>query len=51
MRLRQSDVREQKATAEAARAVYGVIVEDGPPAQLFGSPQKERTRAFLEQVL
>ena len=28
----------------------GVIVEDGPPAQLFGDPQKERTRAFLEQV-
>ena len=30
---------------------HGVIVEDGPPATLFGSPQKERTRAFLEQVL
>ena len=30
---------------------HGLIVEDGPPAQLFGAPQKERTRAFLEQVL
>jgi polar amino acid transport system ATP-binding protein len=30
---------------------HGVIVEDGPPAVLFGHPQKERTRAFLEQVL
>ncbi len=30
---------------------HGVIVEDGPPAALFGHPQKERTRAFLEQVL
>ena len=30
---------------------HGVIVEDGPPAALFGAPQKERTRAFLEQVL
>ena len=30
---------------------HGVIVEDGTPAQLFGDPQKERTRAFLEQVL
>ena len=30
---------------------HGVIVEDGPPATLFGAPQKERTRAFLEQVL
>ncbi len=29
---------------------HGVIVEDGPPAALFGSPQKERTRAFLEQI-
>ncbi len=29
---------------------HGVIVEDGPPAQFFGNPQKERTRAFLEQV-
>ncbi len=30
---------------------HGIIVEDGPPAALFGNPQKERTRAFLEQVL
>jgi len=30
---------------------HGVIVEDGPPAALFGDPRKERTRAFLEQVL
>jgi polar amino acid transport system ATP-binding protein len=30
---------------------HGVIVEDGPPAALFGHPQKERTRAFLEQIL
>ena len=40
---------------EIADHVYftdqGLIVEDGPPAQLFGSPQKERTRAFLEQIL
>ena len=40
---------------EIAHHVYftdhGLIVEDGPPAQLFGAPRKERTRAFLEQVL
>ena len=30
---------------------HGLIIEDGPPAQLLGNPQKERTRAFLEQVL
>jgi polar amino acid transport system ATP-binding protein len=39
---------------EIAHHVYftdhGVIVEEGTPAQLFGNPQKERTRAFLEQV-
>ncbi|MBK8738293.1 MAG: amino acid ABC transporter ATP-binding protein [Betaproteobacteria bacterium] len=29
---------------------HGVIVEDGPPAEFFGNPRKERTRAFLEQV-
>jgi len=40
---------------EIAQRVYftdhGLIVEEGPPAQLFGDPQKARTRAFLEQVL
>jgi polar amino acid transport system ATP-binding protein len=40
---------------EIAQHVYftdhGLIVEDGPPAQIFGAPRKERTRAFLEQVL
>jgi ABC-type histidine transport system ATPase subunit len=25
----------------------GVIVEQGPPAQLFDAPQQERTREFL----
>ncbi|MFN0000894.1 MAG: ATP-binding cassette domain-containing protein, partial [Burkholderiaceae bacterium] len=29
----------------------GVIVEHGPPAQIFGQPKMDRTRAFLEQVL
>ena len=40
---------------EIAHHIYftdqGVIVEDGAPAEFFGSPKKERTRAFLEQVL
>ena len=40
---------------EIAHHVYftdhGLIVEDGPPRELFGAPKKERTRAFLEQVL
>jgi polar amino acid transport system ATP-binding protein len=29
----------------------GVIVEAGPPAQVLGSPQHERTRDFLSKVL
>lgn len=29
----------------------GVVVESGPPAQVLGSPQHERTRAFLSKVL
>jgi polar amino acid transport system ATP-binding protein len=40
---------------EIAQHVYftdqGLIVEHGPPSRLFGDPQKQRTRAFLEQVL
>jgi polar amino acid transport system ATP-binding protein len=37
----------------ADRVVFmdgGVIVEDGPPEQVIGDPQHERTRQFLEQV-
>lgn len=29
----------------------GVIAEQGPPSQLFGSPREERTREFLSKVL
>jgi polar amino acid transport system ATP-binding protein len=29
----------------------GVVVESGPPEQVLGSPQHERTRAFLSKVL
>lgn len=40
---------------EIAHQVYftdqGVIVEHGAPEQVFGNPQKQRTRAFLEQIL
>jgi len=40
---------------EIAQHVYftdhGLIIEDGPPGELLVAPQKERTRAFLEQVL
>ncbi|WP_439500139.1 amino acid ABC transporter ATP-binding protein [Bosea sp. (in: a-proteobacteria)] len=40
---------------EVADHVYftdgGLIVEHGAPADLFGSPREERTRAFLDKVL
>jgi polar amino acid transport system ATP-binding protein len=29
----------------------GVVVEEGPPAQLLSNPRHERTRAFLSKVL
>jgi polar amino acid transport system ATP-binding protein len=40
---------------EIADTVYftdgGVIVESGPPSQIFQAPQNPRTRAFLDLVL
>jgi polar amino acid transport system ATP-binding protein len=38
----------------ADRVVFmdgGVIVEDGPAAQVIGDPQHERTKVFLRRVL
>jgi polar amino acid transport system ATP-binding protein len=29
----------------------GVILEEGPPSQLFGHPQEARTRAFLSSII
>jgi polar amino acid transport system ATP-binding protein len=29
----------------------GIICEEGPPEQIFGSPQQERTKQFLQRVL
>ncbi len=46
---------EMRFAREIADEVYftdgGVIVESGPPAELFDRPSKERTRAFLSQIL
>jgi general L-amino acid transport system ATP-binding protein len=42
------------ARAVADRMVFfdqGVIVEEGPPAQIFEAPQHERTKRFLSQIL
>ena len=46
---------EMRFAREIADEVYftdgGIIVESGPPAQLFDHPTKERTRAFLSEIL
>ncbi|MEX2548471.1 MAG: amino acid ABC transporter ATP-binding protein [Chloroflexota bacterium] len=42
------------ARAVADRMVFideGVIVEQGPPSQIFGAPEQERTKQFLSQIL
>ena len=45
---------EMRFAREAAdRVVFmeaGSIVEEGPPAQVFGAPQRERTRAFVSDL-
>ena len=28
----------------------GIVVEDGPPEQVLGSPKEERTREFIDRV-
>ncbi len=40
------------ANAVADRVIFmdgGVVVEEGPPSEVFGNPQCERTKRFLEQ--
>ena len=42
------------ARAVANRMVFfdeGLIVEEGPPQQIFEAPTQERTRQFLSQIL
>jgi ABC-type polar amino acid transport system ATPase subunit len=41
------------ARAAADRVIFmdhGLIVEQGPPAQIFESPQHGRTRTFIGQI-
>jgi polar amino acid transport system ATP-binding protein len=46
---------EMRFARELAHEVHftdgGLIVESGPPAELFDRPRMERTRAFLSQIL
>jgi ABC-type polar amino acid transport system ATPase subunit len=42
------------ARAAADHVVFmdgGVIVEEGPPSQIFDAPQHERTRSFLSRYM
>jgi polar amino acid transport system ATP-binding protein len=42
------------ARAAADRVIFmdeGLVVEAGPPDQLFDHPKEERTRRFLEHIL
>jgi ABC-type polar amino acid transport system ATPase subunit len=41
------------ARAAADRVVFmdhGLVVEEGPPEEVFGAPREERTRAFIRQI-
>jgi polar amino acid transport system ATP-binding protein len=29
----------------------GVILEQGPPEQIFGAPREQRTQQFLERII
>jgi polar amino acid transport system ATP-binding protein len=46
---------EMRFAREAAdRVIFmdkGVIVEEGAPAQIFGAPREERTRAFVSEIV
>jgi ABC-type polar amino acid transport system ATPase subunit len=42
------------AREAADRVIFmdkGVIVEEGAPAQIFGAPREERTRAFVSEIV
>ena len=49
------ELRESEVAREVADKVVfmddGVVVEEGPPAELLAKPRHERTRAFLSKVL
>ena len=37
--------------ADRVCLLEGVILEQGPPEQIFGSPREERTQAFLKRII
>lgn len=43
----------QFAKDVSSRVFYmdeGIIYEEGPPSQIFGAPQREKTRAFVQKI-
>ena len=34
-----------------AERIRLVVVEEGPPSQIFENPQEERTRAFVQRII
>ena len=41
----------REVAARSASCTEGVVLEEGPPEQIFGDPQEERTRAFLRRII
>jgi polar amino acid transport system ATP-binding protein len=41
----------RKVASKVAFLYGGVIEEEGPPEQIFGSPEHERTRVFLRSII
>ena len=42
------------ASSVASRIVFmdaGLILEEGPPSEIFENPKNERTRAFVSKIL
>ena len=38
-------------TSKVCFLFEGVVHEEGPPAEIFGDPKEERTRAFLKRII
>jgi polar amino acid transport system ATP-binding protein len=41
----------KEVSSKACFLYEGVVHEEGPPEQIFGDPQKDRTRAFLSSII
>ncbi|MBV9521907.1 MAG: amino acid ABC transporter ATP-binding protein [Alphaproteobacteria bacterium] len=41
----------REVAAKVCFLCNGVVHEEGPPAEIFGDPKRERTRAFLKRII